>query len=171
MPDLVVPTLAQMQAAYGTGQLAECASNGGSATFLPKLSGSVQAEYNHPVSDSANAYLRGLFSWRGKSTLDPDNPYDSVGAYGLLNLYAGLRAESGAWEVSFYAKNVANLTRITSRESSSLNTGTVDVLLGAPTFTSPVGTASSSFTSRYTGITVTPPREFGINLRFAIGSR
>lgn len=59
----------------------------------------------------------------------------------LHNLYAGLRAENGTREVSFYRKNIASLTRITSRESTSLGTG----------------------------ITVTPARKLGINLRFAIG--
>ncbi|MCX7864193.1 MAG: TonB-dependent receptor, partial [Novosphingobium sp.] len=71
LPDVTVPTLAQLRAAYGTAQLAECPSRGGSATFLPKLSGSLQAEYTHPVSEKTKVYLRGLFSWRGKSTLDP----------------------------------------------------------------------------------------------------
>ena len=32
-------------------------------------------------------------------------------------------------------------------------------------------TAAATYTSTYTGATVTPPREFGVNLRFAFGSR
>ena len=112
-----------------------------------------------------------MLSWRGKSSNDPENPFDNVGSYGLINLYAGIRAPDGAWEIALYGKNIANTTRLTSRESSPLSTGTIDVLLGAPTFTSPVGTASSTYTSRYTNVTVTPAREFGINLRFALGSR
>lgn len=170
-PDLVAPTLAQLQTAYGTEHLAECPSTGGPATFLPKWSGSVQAEYNVPVGDNASGYLRGLLSWRGKSQVDPTNRFDDVGAYGLLNLYAGLRDPDGAWEVSLYGKNIANVTKITSREATPLSTNTVNVLLGAPTFRTPVGTSSSVFTSRYSGVTVTPAREFGVNLRFAIGSR
>lgn len=170
-PDTVVPTLAQLRSAYGAEDLAECPSNGSSATFLPEWSGTAQAEYNLPLSDSTDAYLRGLLSWRGKSRNDPENRFDDVGAYGLLNLYAGLRAADGAWEVSLYGKNIANTTRLTSRESSAINTSTIDVLLGAPTFRTPVGTASTSLTSQYTNVTVTPAREFGVNLRFAIGAR
>lgn len=171
IPDIAVPTLAQLRAAYGAEDLAECASTGSSATFLPKWSGSVQAEYNLPINDGAETYLRGLLSWRGKSGNDPENRFDNVGAYGLLNLYAGIRAPDGAWEVSLYGKNIANVARITSRESSPLNTSTIDVLLGAPTFRTPVGTSSTSLTSRYTNVTMTPAREFGVNLRFALGSR
>ncbi|MFK4873536.1 TonB-dependent receptor [Novosphingobium sp. ZW T3_23] len=171
LPDIVVPTLAQLQAAYGGEHLAECPSTRGSATFLPPWSGSAQAEYALPLSGWADGYLRGLLAWRGKTRNDPDNPFDDVGSYGLLNLYAGLRDPNGSWELSFYGKNITNLTKLVSRDSSPLSTGTVDILLGAPTFTTPVGTASSTFTSRYTNVTVTPAREFGVNLRVAFGSR
>lgn len=171
VPDRTVPTLAQLRTAYGAEDLAECASTGSSATFLPEWSGTAQAEYTLPLSSGADVYLRGLLSWRGKSNNDPENPFDNVGTYGLLNLYAGIRAPDGAWEIALYGKNIANTTRLTSRESSPLSTGTIDILLGAPTYQSPVGTASSTYTSRYTNVTTTPAREFGINLRFALGSR
>lgn len=124
-----------------------------------------------PLTGRADGYLRGLLAWRGKSQNDPDNPFDNVGAYGLLNLFVGLRDPGGAWELSFYGKNLTNITKLLSRDSSPLSTGTVDILLGAPTFTTPVGTASSTFTSRYTNVTTTPAREFGVNFRVAFGSR
>ncbi len=160
VPDTVVPTLAQLRSAYGAEDLAECATSGSSATFLPEWTGTAQAEYNLPLSDRADIYLRGLVSWRGKTRNDPENNFDNVGAYGLLNLYAGVRAPDGAWEVAFYGKNIANTTRLTSRESSAINVSPIE--LAGP---------STSLTSRYTNVTVTPAREFGINLRFALGSR
>ncbi|WP_395336753.1 TonB-dependent receptor [Novosphingobium sp. BL-8H] len=171
IPDVVVPTLAQMQAAYGAEHLAVCPSSRGSATFLPPWSGSLQAEYTMPVDRRADGYLRGLLAWRGKSQNDPDNPFDNVGAYGLLNLFVGVRDPGGAWELSFYGKNITDITKLLSRDSSPISTGTVDILLGAPTFRTPVGTASSTFTSRYTNVTTTPAREFGVNFRVAFGSR
>lgn len=171
IPDVVAPTLAQFQAAYGSEHLAECAAKGSSATFLPKWSGSLQAEYSHPVMKSGDAFLRGVLAWRGKSKIDPGNPFDDVGAYGLLNVFAGIRDSRGGWEVTLYAKNIANTTKITSRDADPLNTGTVDIFLGPPTFASVVGTGSTTFTSRYAGVTVTPPREFGIVARVAFGSR
>lgn len=169
--DTVAPTLAQMQQAYGAERLAQCPGGGQSATFQPEWSGSVRAEYNHPINDRISGFARGLLAWKGKSENDPNNPYDDVGAYGLLNLFGGIRSADGAWEISAYAKNIANVTKIVSRNATPYSTSPTDVFLGAPTFAVPVGVASTTLTSAYTGLTVTPPREFGVTARFAFGSR
>lgn len=169
LADTVAPTLAQLQSAYGSERLALCTTNG-SATFLPKLSGSVQGEYSLALTGGTEGFLRGLLAWRGKSSLDPTNPFDDVGAYGLLNLYAGIRAPDRMWELTFFVKNVADSTKITQRDRTSLSTSVTNVFLAPPTF-SPAGTSSTNFTSRYAGVGVTPPREFGLNLRVALGSR
>lgn len=171
IPDVVAPTLAELQAAYGTERLAECQGGGQPANFLPEWSGSVTAEFTQPMDGGNEAYLRGLLTWRGESLTDPNNPFDDVQSYGLLNLYAGLRDADGGWDFSLFAKNVTDETQITSRDAVALSTGTVDVLLLAPTFTSPGGTRSTTFTSRYSGVSVTPPREIGVALRFFFGSR
>lgn len=167
IPDTAVPTLAQMQAAYGAEHLAQCNAQG-SATFLPEWSGTVQAEYNVGLSDGLDAYLRGLFAWKGSTRGDEFNAYDDVGTYGLLNLYAGLRAPDGAWEVGAYVKNVGNVTRLTSGDGSPLDSSTT-LLRVAPGNPLPFG--SQTYSSYYRGVSVTPPREFGVSLRFAIGSR
>ncbi|MET0589498.1 MAG: TonB-dependent receptor [Novosphingobium sp.] len=166
VPDTNVPTLAQLQAAYGGEHLAECPSNGQSATFLPKWSGTVQAEGRMPITDSMDGYLRGLVTWRGKSEVDPTNPFDDVGAYGLVNLYAGVRDAAGAWEVSLFVKNLFDTLKTTSVDSSPLNTSLTYVNLGN---NRPFG--SASYQSYYSGVSVTPPQEFGITARFAFGSR
>lgn len=165
IPDTVVPTLGQMQAAYGSEHLAECAGKG-SATFLPEWSGSVQAEYNLPVTNWADAYVRGLLAYRGSTENDPQNPYDNVGAYGILNLYAGVRDSEGAWEIGLYAKNVANVTRLVSGNDNVYTASTT--LLDVSNF-SVFG--SDLYSSNYRGVSVTPPREIGVSLRFALGSR
>lgn len=166
IPDTTVPTLAQLQAAYGAEHLAQCPSRGQSATFLPKLSGSVQAEAMLPVSNSLDGYVRGLFNWRGKSTIDPDNPFDNVGAYGLFNAYAGVRDPDGAWEISLFAKNLFDTTKITSADSSPFNTPVTYINVASQR---PFG--SASYQSYYSGVTVTPPREFGITARVSLGAR
>ncbi|MBW8785159.1 MAG: TonB-dependent receptor, partial [Novosphingobium sp.] len=171
IPDIVAPTLAQLQAAYGAEHLATCAASGQSATFQPNWSGSIQGEYAHPLADRVDGFVRGLVAWRGKTANDPNNGFDDVGAYALVNLYAGLRDPGNAWEIAFYVKNVGNVTRLLTRDQDALSTSTVDVLLGAPTFRSPVGTRSTILTSRYGGVTVTQPREFGVTARFSFGSR
>jgi iron complex outermembrane recepter protein len=166
VPDVAVPTLAQLQAAYGTEHLAECPSNGQSATFLPKWSGTVQAEGRMPVANGVDGYLRGLLAWRGDSEVDPNNPFDDVGAYGIFNLYAGVRDPDGAWEVSLFAKNLFDTLKTTSVDSSPFSNSITYVNLAT---NRPFG--SASYQSYYSGVSVTPPREFGVTARFSFGAR
>lgn len=170
VPDAVTPTLAQMQQAYGGERVAQCPGGGQSATFQPEWSGVLRAEYTLPVGDKMDGYLRGLFSWRGKSRTDPNNPYDDVRAYGLLNLFGGLRSQDGAWEVSVYAKNLFDVTKLISQDELAQFTSVTDVYLRPPTF-SVAGIGSTVYSSRYAGVSVTAPREFGVTFRAAFGSR
>lgn len=170
IPDTVTPTLGQMEQAYGDERLAVCPGGGQSATFQPKWTGVLRAEYNQPVGNDMDAYLRGLFSWRGKSKTDPNNQFDDVGAYGLFNLYGGLRSASGAWEVTLYAKNLFETTKLLSQDDVAQFTSVTDVFLAPPTF-SVAGIGSTVYNSRYAGVTATAPREFGVTFRVAIGSR
>lgn len=78
-----------------------------------------------------------------------------------MNLYAGVRADDGSWEVLGYAKNLFNTQRVLTRESTPYSV--------AYSVTSPSG--SGLAVSNYRGITTTEPREFGITARFAFGSR
>jgi iron complex outermembrane receptor protein len=149
------PDAQDLFGATGTDFLSACQVTQRSAASAP-WSGALTAEYTHPISDSMDGYLRGLYSWKGKSQGDPQSAIDSVKAYGILNVYAGLRHPDGNWEFSLYAKNLTNTFRVVSnqglRSTSTLSHGTL------------------SYTNYY-GITVTEPREFGINARFAFGSR
>ncbi|MFA7585219.1 MAG: TonB-dependent receptor, partial [Novosphingobium sp.] len=120
---------------------------------------SIQSEYAHRINDGMDAYLRGLFSWKGHSQNDPVNPHDSIKSYGLLNLYAGLRDVDGGWELSAYAKNLTNAYRVTSRTLFPLATALA------------AGTPGNYNYTNYYGIESTAPREFGINFRMAFGSR
>ena len=160
------PTLAQLQAALGTEHLGLCAGGGQSATFLPKFSGSLQSEFSAPIGDRAEGFIRGLFNYRGSGQNDPSNPYDDTKAYGLFNGYVGLRSHNGAWALTFYAKNLFDVKQIVTLNAtpSAVSQVNVSVLTQRP-----VG--SYSYVSRYGGLNITPPREFGVNLRFAFGSR
>ncbi|HUD30939.1 MAG TPA: TonB-dependent receptor [Novosphingobium sp.] len=173
IPDVVTsaPSLAQLQAAVGADNLAACQTSQRSA-FQPPFSATLQSEYRVPISDRTDAYLRGLVSYNGKSQTDPTNIYDDVGAYSLVNLYAGIRAPDGAWEVSLFAKNLFEtekaLTRTTPLSTSYQQLGFGGFGPAGPILTGPT---AATYTSTYTGVTMTPPREFGINVRYAFGSR
>jgi iron complex outermembrane recepter protein len=170
--DVVAPTLAQMLASYGAERLLECNGGGQPANFLPEWSGSLRGEYTVPLWADGEGYIRGLATWRGESLTDPTNPFDDVGAYTIFNLYAGVRAADGGWEIGMFAKNVGDTTEITSRDASAVSTSTVDVFLPPPfQNVAPVGTASTTFTSRYGAVGVTAEQEFGVSVRFAFGSR
>jgi iron complex outermembrane receptor protein len=118
-----------------------------------------------PVSDGMEVFARGLFSYYGASQADPSQAFDDLGAYGLLNLFGGLRASDGSWELNVFARNVYNTvraTRFTTPQASSYQE------LQPPTFRT---TAGKSFTSTYSQVTTNLPREVGVNLRVALGSR
>ena len=164
IPDAVTttPTLAQVQAAYGANYIGACRSSQRSSNQSP-FSATIQAEYNTPLSDQMDFFARGLLAYQGNSLNDPSNAFDNVGSYGLLNMFAGLRDPDGAWELNFFAKNLLNTTKATS--------------FGSPATTSyqqlntSFQASGATATSTYSIITTTPPREFGVNVRFAFGSR
>ncbi|HEX7856353.1 MAG TPA: TonB-dependent receptor [Sphingobium sp.] len=159
VPDVVTaaPTLAQLDAVVGQNNISSCPVKGKiKANIAPAWSGTLTSEYRTDVGDEKQAYLRGLFVWNGPTENDPSNAFDSVSSYGILNLYLGLRERTGKWDISVYGKNITDTFRVLSRTNGPLTTVTSR------------GTLSNT---NYYGITVTQPREFGVNLRFALGSR
>lgn len=140
--------------------VAICPGYSARASFAPKFSGNIQSEYGFDLGERASAFVRGLYSFTGKNTTDPANSYDDVGAYGLLNLYAGLRDPDGAWEITFFGKNILRERKVLSTTNNPLTT-TVRSFTGAP----------YEYSNGYVPVTVTAPREFGITARIALGSR
>ena len=137
----------------GTTQVAVCTVSQSAGRLAP-FSATFQGEYSLPVTDTMNGFVRGLLQVYGNSTNDEQNPYDDVPGYALFNLYAGVRADDGRWEVTAYGKNLFNTFRVTSRDSSPQSVRT-----------------TTTVNSNYRLVTVTDPREFGITARFAFGSR
>ncbi|MFC6622977.1 TonB-dependent receptor [Novosphingobium panipatense] len=162
VPDAVTaaPSLDDLRAVVGDDNLSACRVNQRSG-FQAPFSATLTSEYTFALNDNMDGYLRGLLNVFGRSQSDPVNVFDDVGSYGLLNLYTGIRDPKGAWEVSLFAKNILNTTKTLTRTD--------------PLFTSyrniQAGGAATTFNSTYTGVTTTAPREFGINVRYAFGSR
>jgi iron complex outermembrane receptor protein len=151
-----------LQTAVGTDNVASCQVSQRSG-FQAPFSASLTSEYTFPVSSHVDAYLRGLLNFSGNSRTDPTNIYDDVGSYGLVNMFAGIRDPKGAWEVSLFAKNLFDTTKTLSRTNPLLTSYLIPT--GATT------TVAATYTSTYTGVTSTALREFGINVRYAFGSR
>jgi len=173
IPDVVTiaPSLAQLQAAVGANNLASCQVTQRSA-FQPPFSATLQSEYRMPISGKVDGYLRGLVSYNGKSQGDPTNIYDNVDDYALVNLYLGIRDPEGAWEISLFAKNLFEVEKALTR-TTPYSTSYQQLGFGGFGPTGPIltGPTAATYTSAYTGVTMTPPREFGINVRYSFGSR
>ena len=162
VPDInaVRPTVAQLQAVVGAGQtMSVCNGINRRASATPKFSANLQSEYGFEVGTDTDAFVRGLYSFFGKTSNNPDNPYDDVDAYGLLNLYAGLRDKDGMWEITLFGKNILRTREILTLSSSLVATSVQ------------VGATGITPTAPYRSVTVTAPREFGISARIALGSR
>jgi len=108
-----------------------------------------------------NIFGRGLYSYYTDNVQDPNNAYDNVDAYGLLNLYAGIRSGDGAWEVALFARNVTDTKEV-------LNSG---VTASATPYTNFTNGAGTSLAGPYMTTSFTPPQEIGISVRYAFGSR
>lgn len=161
VPDINVsqPTLAQLQASLPAGEnVAVCSGINRRALLTPKFGANIQSEFGASLTSDVDGFLRASATINGRTDGDPGNQFDNVGSYGLLNLFAGIRAPDGAWEISVFGKNIL-------RKNQVLNVGAG---LQSTTYRSP---AANTFQSQYRSITVTAPREFGIAARFALGSR
>lgn len=149
--------------AIPTGEKILMCTYNGSTSRDPLWNATVTSEHPHQVKDGVDGFVRGLFNYY------PKNPRRSPGSgfiadnYSLLNLYAGLRSQDGAWEVSLFAKNAFK-----AKEQLSLDANDY-VLTGTPevTFTG----APANISSGYFGASYTPRREVGVNVRYAFGWR
>jgi iron complex outermembrane receptor protein len=165
VPDVTTtaPTLAQLQAAYGANYIGACSVTQRSSLQSP-FSATVQAEYNLPVSGTMDFFARGLLNYYGASQVEPTNSFDDLKSYGLVNLFAGLRDNDGGWELNVYGKNIFNTIKATQFNPPA----TTSFQRLNNNFQ---GTTAGTFTSTYSQIQTTAPREFGLSLRLSFGSR
>lgn len=145
------PTFDEILAANGGAQVATCGVTQRAGMSAP-FSMTFQTQYEMPLSNSMDGYARALVTYSGKSQNDPTNVVDDIKAHGIVNLFAGIRDPEGLWDLGVYGKNIFDVLRVTSRNANAF-------------------TASGLAVSSYRGITINNPREFGVNLRVAFGSR
>lgn len=156
------PSLPALQAALPAGQnLAICPGFSGRSLSTPKFSANIQSSFDFALADNLDGFLRASATISGKTLNSRENTFDDVGAYGLLNLFAGLRGGDGAWEISLFGKNILRERKLLSVGSGVLST----------TWRSSTGQTQAPFRSEYRSVSTTSPREFGISARVALGSR
>ena len=114
--------------------------------------------YTVPLG-SVDAYLRFNLSYRGKNpnfgNFATAGVSKSTPSYAILDLFAGVTGEEGVWDLGFYAKNVFD-KQVELARTNVLNN------VYAPYAVAPSG---------YNTVTASLPREIGVSLRFAFGSR
>lgn len=147
IPDGGLPSVTDFQA-YGK-YVATCQSDG-ALSRSPDWRVTVQSEYFLPVARSMEMFVRGLYSYYPSN--DNISTHFSANSYSLLNLYAGVRSDSGKWEVSVFAKNAAKASQLLSIDSEPVKS---------------VGAVHNYFGfSGYNDVNYTPRRELGLTLRY-----
>jgi iron complex outermembrane receptor protein len=136
-------------------QVSYCTTDGKMAEAAP-FNITLSSEYRFG-GGRFEPFVRGLFTY--SPGFDSDviaYHYDDMP---LMNLFAGLRAPGGAWELTLFARNLFDVERIRGlsaqtyqRQTSVLNP---DFSLGA----------GPAFDSGYKTVGLNPPREIGVTLR------
>lgn len=134
--------------------VALCRPTVGTST-APDWNMRAQGEYNLPIGNVGNAFLRGLAAYQPKN--DNISQTYTTPAYFLLDMFLGIRGEDRGWEISAYAKNITNTRKIINQSDSDFDPpANAEALFGG---------------SGYRTLTLTAPREFGVTARIAFGSR
>ncbi len=98
--------------------VAECDISDSRVGVEPNWQFNVHSEYFVPM-ESVDWFMRGLYNYRSGS----ENRFvddSSVGGYGVIDLYTGIRSKDNNWEISVWAKNLTDkeaVTRIYAEES------------------------------------------------------
>ncbi|MCP5165350.1 MAG: TonB-dependent receptor [Pseudomonadales bacterium] len=113
---------------------------------IPKSVTTLQSSYSFPVFDQ-QGYARVLYNYYGDQS-DYGLGYEAD-AYGVMNLYLGVTSESGAWDLSLWAKNALD-------DDTRLYKGEPQTKYGV-------------FPTGYYSVRYVPEREVGITLRYIFG--
>jgi len=139
---------------------------GGTTSFAPRFEATVHADYAHPITDSITGFVRGQFTFHGATPFDVSLPYDKQPAYGILNVYWGVRSATSNWEATLFVQNLTNNQTRLATFGGNINANTPGYA-GQPGVPGP----TSQYSSYYTYVGMTQPRTFGLTLRYAFGSR
>ena len=98
-----------------------CNINGKPLPFSPDWKGNVRVKYTMPVSDAMTVDLNAEYNWQSEVQYDLAQSPDAIqGAYGILNLSAGL-AHTGGWRVALLIRNALNKSYASFLQNSGNN--------------------------------------------------
>ncbi|MFQ3322709.1 MAG: iron complex outermembrane receptor protein [Pseudomonadales bacterium] len=133
------------------GELLTCDIGGDRIAGQPKLSFSLNSEYYIPL-DSVEWYVRGLYKYTGdiinsSAISGLTNAREKFDSYDTINLFTGIRAENGQWDVSLWAKNLLDKEALLTEIPSD----TYDIAASGGSYVSP---------------TLIPERTIGLTARY-----
>jgi iron complex outermembrane recepter protein len=100
----------------------------------PKFKVNMGVEQRLPMANQPFEWvLGGHFSYRTSDEMLPDgNPHAIQGAFGILNLNAGIRGTGGKWSATAFVNNVANKIYYTDVEDFFSGAWGVNTIIGQP---------------------------------------
>jgi outer membrane receptor protein involved in Fe transport len=133
------------------GELLTCDIGGDRIAGQPKLSFSLNSEYFIPL-DSVELYVRGLYKYTGDiinsaAISGLTNAREKFDSYDTINLFTGIRANNGQWDVSVWAKNLLDEEALITEIASD----TYDIEASGGSYVSP---------------TLIPERTIGLTARY-----
>jgi iron complex outermembrane recepter protein len=132
-----------------------CASpSGQTLSASPPFQANLQAGYTIPIAPLLDGYFRVLVDHQGNNPAFGISEV-SAKAYNLVDLFAGLTGDNAGWDVGIYTKNIFN-TRVLLTSNAYTTGSGVDPVFGPP---------------GYNTVVTTRPREVGVMVRYAFGSR
>jgi iron complex outermembrane recepter protein len=140
----------------------ECPGHASTST-QPDFNASLQSEYDFPVINNVNAFLRGLYVYYGNNSHASE--FYTTPAYGIFNLYTGVRSSNGAWEAALFSKNLFNTERLLNLGYPTASPG------GGGAALNQVFGTSGYYLVGNNQIGMTPLRQFGITVTYSFGSR
>ena len=148
-----------------SGGPALCASDD-SATRAPPWNASLRSQFDFPAFAGTTGFVRGLYTYYAENDNGEQDQNFVVDAYGVLNLYLGLRSDSGAWEVTAFAKNVLEDDTLLSFSDDFVPTGVLNI---NPTTSAANPQPYFPQTVQYKSFSVVTEREIGLTIRFNFG--
>lgn len=131
---------------FGGNSVIYCTTDDRIAT-TPEWSATLQSQYSFPLF-GIEGFVRGLYTYASEER-NTSSAF-RADAYGLLNVYLGVRGADSRWDVTLWAKNALDEDTVLSRGQSQ--------------------SAFNVFPTGYNSVSLTREREIGVTLHYGFGS-